>query len=437
MTRWAGYFASLSLLVASVCGCGSDPVSEAWRLFGEGDIDEARANFETSVGDPSLSARAHLALGELALLRNDLDGAETEFAAAVSAQTRAEALTGYGEALLRSGRRDEAYAAFGDALDSDADELVAPRIAGLIGDGYATKRLTGSRWDNYAPSFMPDGQSIVYTSHGDGNGELTRLDLRTLDSTTLVRMPETNEYGAHSSPDGRVLVFGSVQHHSLSGVAKLQASGSGARNEILHIADIETGEHHALTASSGPVANPTFSADGSLIVFEAIVERNLDIWTMDANGRNRTRLTTGPEDDGQPMPHPNGQSIVFLQTRNDNFDLMEVGVADGLVKEVTRTPFHEYAGSFSGDGSSLVFVRHLEGNKELALMDWSTRRVRTLSRGSGNAIQPAFSPDGSKIVFVSDRNDYLELYLMDLTRPMSAGTLKRELMALRRVATTP
>ncbi len=66
-------------------------------------------------------------------------------------------------------------------------------------------------------------------------------------------------------------------------------------------------------------------------------------------------------------------------------------------------------------------------------MDWRTRRVTTLSSGPGHALQPAFSPDGQSIVFVSDRGDYMELYLMDLTSPISAGTLKRQLVALLRI----
>ncbi len=350
-------------LGASVWGCGSDPVDAGWALFGDGRADEARAVFEAAADGPSGRGAAQMALGELALLATDLEVAADHFttAAAVPDQ-RAGGLAGYGEALLRSGRAREAYEALLEAIDLGPSAETVVRIGGLTGDAYATRRLTASRWDNYAPTFSPDGRSVVFTSHQTGNGELTRVDVESLATELLIELPDTNEYGACYSRSGQLLVFGSVQHHSLAGIAKLHGSGSGTRNEILYVSDVASGERVALNASPGPVGNPSFSADGSTVLFEAIVERNLDVWAMDVDGRNRRRLTTEAEDDGQPVAHPDGTSIVFLRRLDERFDLMSMAVDGTNVEQVTRTPFHEYAGTFSPDGRLFVYVRQVDGN---------------------------------------------------------------------------
>ena len=213
-------------LGASVWGCGSDPVDAGWALFGDGRADEARAVFEAAADGPSGRGAAQMALGELALLATDLEVAADHFttAAAVPDQ-RAGGLAGYGEALLRSGRAREAYEALLEAIDLGPSAETVVRIGGLTGDAYATRRLTASRWDNYAPTFSPDGRSVVFTSHQTGNGELTRVDVESLATELLIELPDTNEYGACYSRSGQLLVFGSVQHHSLAGIAKLHGSG--------------------------------------------------------------------------------------------------------------------------------------------------------------------------------------------------------------------
>ncbi len=418
------------------CGCGSDPVAAGWALFGVGDIPAARSAFESVAAQTETAAVGEAALAEVHLLLGEDALAEERFLAARrTAPYNADYLVGYGEAILRQDRLQDAYTAFVAALDIAEEGDHMARVAGLLGDAHKVTRLTRTSTDNYSATFSRDGASIVYSTHVDGNGELASMTLETRESRRLTHTETTNEYGGNYSPDGTSLLYSSQQHRTNAGLITLQASGSATFSEVFIVRDLATDEDAMLSPSPGPVAKPLYSPDGTRILFEAVTDSNLDIWTMSAEGKERTRLTTGEEDDGQPAYHPSGERVIFVRTHTDSFELMDMAPDGSDVRQITHTPFNEFGGSFSPDGKWFVYAQERGfATTELAMMEWGTRRVRPLSRVQGRCIQPAFSPDGTQVVFASDRSDYLELYLMDLTQPPNADTLRRTLKARLRAA---
>jgi Tol biopolymer transport system component len=418
----------LLLAAAGLAGCSSDPTSKGWALAREGKIEQARAQFTALSRTSRHRTAACLALAELEMSHMRPAEAERALSAALATEPSSPALlAARGEAVLGMGRQAEAYRDFLTALQAAAEGPHVPYIAGLLGDAYETERLTHSHTDNYAPTFAPDGASIVFTRHEDGSGELIRMDLSTFRTGRLAPMPTTNEYGANWSRDGRRLLFASVQQRSEAAIITLQASGSGARSEMFYILDGGVKDPRPLTTSPIPAANPVFSPDARAIAFEAAVEGNLDIWTMSPQGGDRKRLTTGEEEDGHPVYRPDGKTIAFVQSHATNYDLMEMNVDGSNVRQRTFTPMDEYGGVFSPDGRHFAHIRARGGEKELVLLDWRTGRSRVLSSRLGNCVHPAFSPDGKRMLFASDRSDYLELYVMDLTRPVPADRLQRQL----------
>ncbi|MBT3268221.1 hypothetical protein HN371_13765 [Candidatus Poribacteria bacterium] len=408
-------------------GCQRDPVGDGWARFGLGDSAGARTAFQELAGQRETAGVGNAALAELHLLMGEDADAEARYQAARAADpANADYVVGYGQALLRQDRTAEAYRAFLDALEVADEGAHVARVAGLLGDAHKVTRLTRTSTDNYSPRFSPDGAHVFFTSHVDGNGDLVRLTLETRELQRVTDTATTNEYGANLSHDGARLLYSSVQHRTNAGLITLQASGSATRSEVFLVRDLATDEDRMLSPSPGPVANPLFSPDGTRILFEAITDSNLDIWTMSDLGKDRVRLTTGEEDDGEPAYHPSGDRVVFVRTHDRNFELMSMATDGTDLRQVTSTPYNEFGGAFSPDGKWYVYpVERGFATTELALMEWSTRRVRTLSRVQGRCIQPSFSPDGTQVIFASDRSDYLELYLMDLTQPAKAETLRR------------
>ena len=63
--------------------------------------------------------------------------------------------------------------------------------------------------------------------------------------------------------------------------------------------------------------SPSISGDGSKIAFVSNRDGGDEIYIMDANGSNQTRLTNNPADDSEPSFNGDGSKIAFTSNRDD------------------------------------------------------------------------------------------------------------------------
>lgn len=189
-----------------------------------------------------------------------------------------------------------------------------------------------------------------------------------------------------------------------------------------------------------------------------------DVYRAALDGRDLVRLTQHVSGDFDPTVA--GGSLVFVSTRDGNYDLYSVPLAGGVEQRLTRTAENEITPALSPDGTRLLFGRGTPPTLFLARADasspaplapslgvagvkteanaaWSPTgdRVAFMSNGGGNPDvylwtgagpptrvvagdaydgDPAWSPDGTRIVFVSARGN-LELYTLTL----ASGQLTR------------
>jgi Tol biopolymer transport system component len=107
-----------------------------------------------------------------------------------------------------------------------------------------------------------------------------------------------------------------------------------------------------LTMTSGIFdAFPEWSPDSNKIAFTSDRMDFDDIWVIDADGSNPTRLTSGPKIDERPDWSPDATRIAF--SRNGNIWTMD---ADGTdLTKLTENRRHEFAPAFSPDGTRIAF----------------------------------------------------------------------------------
>lgn len=119
-----------------------------------------------------------------------------------------------------------------------------------------------------------------------------------------------------------------------------------------------------------------------------------DIYTMDADGRRQTRLTTDPAHDGSAVWSPDGSKIAFISSRRGvGFEIYLMN-ADGSNQRplradspvYTTTPFE-----WSPDGTRLAYVN-----------GGSAYVVEAVAPGGGDSVIAAWSVSGEKLAGSSD-----------------------------------
>ena len=188
-----------------------------------------------------------------------------------------------------------------------------PRDLWLMdGDGKNPKRLTtDKRWYDH-PDWSPCGKRVVCTSNHDGanNNDIWLFEIAT---ATWERL--TDDTGSDSfpawSPDGRQIAFASTR----------------GGNEDIWVLDLATKSTRQLTTAPGRDFAPAWSPDGSKIAFVAdratdLVDRvsskpDLDVWIMNADGSNPTRVTGTWTDDRCVAWAPDGKALIYCASRID------------------------------------------------------------------------------------------------------------------------
>lgn len=170
----------------------------------------------------------------------------------------------------------------------------------------------------------------------------------------------------------------------------------------------------------GENAEAYWSADGARLVYQFHDgEGSCDqIYTMDADGKNARKVSTGDGRTTCAYFFPDGERIVYSSTRHAGpecppepdmtrgyvWGLYDYDVylarADGSdVVRLTESPGYDAEATVSPDGSKIVFTSVRDGDLEIYTMDPDGSNVTRLTEEVGYDGGPFFSPDGAKIVY--------------------------------------
>jgi len=212
----------------------------------------------------------------------------------------------------------------------------------------------------------------VYTAKPDGS------DLRRLTNSP-------NSYNAEStiSRDGKKIVFTSTRNGDLD-IYTMNADGTDVRQ---------------LTHELGYDGGAFFSDDGKKIVYRSqqpktpeeiadykdllsrnlIRPGNLEIWVMDADGKNKRQVTHNGAANFAPYFFPGGKRIIFAsnvanQKDPSGFDLYAINVDGTGLEQITYHPDFDAFPMFTSDGKRLVWASNRNGKAphetNIFIADW-------------------------------------------------------------------
>jgi TolB protein len=168
-----------------------------------------------------------------------------------------------------------------------------------------------------------------------------------------------------------------------------------------------------LTHSPAFEFDPSWSADGTQIAYRSDRGDESEIWVMNADGTGQRRLTAGLS----PAWSPDGSSIAYASPGHDpNPPLSGISImsADGSGQHrVPNTDGGEYP-SWSPDGKRIAFNSNLTGDHVMYIVDVDGSNLVDLS-SVGEGWQVDWSPDGRSILFTSHRDhpdNYTDVYVM-------------------------
>jgi Tol biopolymer transport system component len=265
--------------------------------------------------------------------------------------------------------------------------------------------------DGY-PKWSPDGSRIAFVSFRDGNTDIYVMDS---DGSNVIQLTEdpyamvnflwssARDLYPTWSPDGRQIVFSSERDDTLMSLT----------NYDTYIMDAD-GSNQVRLSEPGHQGLPAWSPDGQHIVLALSGNGHYDeeIYIMDADGSNLERLTFREGDDSYPSWSPDGKRILFAAERNGFWDIYVMDADASNRTRLTKSG-NDIEPFWSPDGEHIVFTSDRDGNPNIYIMDADGTNVTLLTDGPGNANNPSWSPDGDRIAFSSDRDGDWEIYVMD------------------------
>ena len=246
--------------------------------------------------------------------------------------------------------------------------------------GQPIKITSGAGYNNQ-PSFLPDGQSILYTSIRDKQADIFRYDIRSRSTTQITRTPES-EYSPTLMPDGK----------SIS-VVRVEADGT----QRLWKFPLAGGEPSLILENIKPVGYHLWIDDHTLALFILGKPNTLQLvdlqtakaeFVIDNPGRVLRRI---PREEKFSFVHKVSDQEWLVQS----FDLRAKAVTT-IIK--TFPGVEDYAWTPSGlllmARDSKVFSRRSS--------DWAWVEIGNFSNaGLRNITRIAVSPKGDRIAVVA------------------------------------
>ncbi len=207
-----------------------------------------------------------------------------------------------------------------------------------------------------------------------------------------------------------------------------QPSNVAAEVFVASINDLDN-PRQITSLGSPDTSSPSFSPDGSLIVFASSAgQGDSELYIVESSGGTPRPLTNNSVEDREPSFSPVANIIAYTSDQDSpgltdiyTLTLTEDGNIEGgnPPRRITRTSGSNYSPSWSYDGELIVFVGDRTGGGDVYFVEHELGGPGQLvTIGDGNTVEnrkPSISPDKRWVAFISNReSEDFQVYLTDL-----------------------
>lgn len=250
------------------------------------------------------------------------------------------------------------------------------RLAIMDQDGANQRFLTDGRAIVLTPRFSPTRQEITYMSYEGGQPQVYLLQLETGQRELVGNFPGMT-FAPRFSPNGQQIVMSLLRDDGNSNIFAM---------------DLRSRNTTRLTTANAIDTSPSYSPDGSQIVFTSDRGGRAQIYVMSAGGGDPKRISFGDGSYSTPVWSPRGDLIAFTKQTRGEF---QIGVmrTDGSGERILSSGFLQEGPTWSPNGRVVMFFRQPAGSAgpQLYSIDLTGRneqKIPTANYGS----DPAWSP---------------------------------------------
>lgn len=276
--------------------------------------------------------------------------------------------------------------------------------------------------------FSPDGKSLIGNAKM-GDDKVHQVYTFNIDGSNI---REINNKGEDACsfyfPDGKRLIFTSTKDHPEMAKGNYSDPKDYPQGAELYSCNLDGSDVKRLTNNKYYDAEVSVSPNGKWILFSRQIDGKLDLWKMRPDGSEQKQITfTDNWQEGGSF-FMDDETIIFRAW--DIKDQAQRGMpmsiftmnADGSGrKRITTDAGTNWAPHPAPDGEHFVFVKVIPPkNYEIFLMSLKTGEQTRLTYNDGFDGFPVLSPDGSLLTFDSNRDAKsgdrkLRPYLMDVS----------------------
>ncbi len=244
----------------------------------------------------------------------------------------------------------------------------------------------GAASTGHTPFTASQQGTLVFRTSGGG---LQRLLWRDRSGRELGSTGEPARYGTFSiSPDGGRVAFDIIDAQS--------------ENRDLWLHDLERGVSSRFTFHDRADMSPTWSPDGSRVVFSSPRGASRDLFVKNASGAgNAEELLTDQFSLHPGGWSPDGRYLTYMRLHPEsNWDIWAVDLErPGEPFPVAETPFIDVRPVFSRDGSWVAYQSDESGRPEIYVQQFPEARGKWQVSTAGGT-EPVWSADGSEIFYL-------------------------------------